>query len=178
MGFFRTIATLASFAALTLIAAPSAQAGGADGTYRLTKVTGTFVANGQTVSVPKDILKNALLRDGRIIVRDNKIPIYRSKWEQLMDQFSYAGFTGTVNVSGPSNLTLKPVDGTFVGKTTTPVKLSVSGDYMGTPINMTMSMTFKGKVVGNTMTITVPVTINAMGMSIMTGTIKMVATRG
>jgi hypothetical protein len=176
-GFIRAIACITLFAVISVFAAPAAQAAGADGSYRLTRVSGTFVANGQTVDVPTNILSNAMLRDGRIIVKDNKLPIYRAKWGNLFDEFTYAGFTGSLRVTGPSNLVFNRVDGAFVGQTTQPVKLVMSGEYMGTPISMSMSMTFKAKVVGDTMTITVPVKLNAMGVIAMTGTIKMTAKR-
>lgn len=159
------------------MAAPSAQAAGADGSYRLTRVSGTFVANGQTIDIPNQILTNALLKNGRIVVTDNKIPIYRTKWQTLLDEFNYLGFSGTVQVSGPSNLVLNPVDGAFVGSTTKPVKLSLSGDYNGTPISLLMKMNFRAKVIGNTMTATIPITLTAMGVVDMKGTVKIVAKR-
>lgn len=161
-----------------LAQASMALAGGADGAYRLTKVSGSFVMDGgETVTVPSDVLKYAFLKNGRLYVEDNKVPIYRSKWSKLMDDFSYMGFTGSVSITGPANLVLNKSGNTFVGSTTKPVVLKMTGNYMGTRISIVMKMEFKGKLVGDVLTITAPISVNAMDLVHMDGEVKMVARR-
>lgn len=153
------------------------RAGGADGAYRVTKVSGSFVVDGDTITVPSDMLKYAFLKNGRLFVEDNKVPIYRAKWSKLMDDFSYMGFTGSVKVTGPANLVLEKSGDAYVGSTSNPVVLKMTGDYMGTSISMVMKMNFKGKLVGDVLTITAPITVNAMDMVHMDGRVKIVTKR-
>lgn len=175
---FRLAAVVSSVVLVMAAPLPRALAGGADGVYRLTRVSGSLSANGETVTLPKDLLKAAFLRNGRILVEGNKVPIYRSKWAGLVDEFNYLGFTGTAEVSGPSNLELRKSGDAYVGSTTRPVTVKLQGDFMGTDVTIVMKVFFKGKIVGNTLTITCPMTVKAVGILEAEGTIKLVTTRG
>lgn len=175
---FRWVAVLSSMVLVMAAPLPRAVAGGADGVYRLTRISGSLSANGETVTLPKDLLKAAFLRNGRIRVEGNKVPIYRSKWAGLVDEFNYLGFTGTAEVSGPSNLELQKSGDAYVGSTSRPVIVKLEGEFMGTDITLVMKVFFKGKLVGNTLTVTCPVTVKAVGLLEAEGTIKLVTTRG
>lgn len=161
----------------TLALSPAAMAGGADGAYKLTRVSGKFVIDGETVTVPASLIKSGFLQNGRLVVKNDKVPIYPKNWADMMENFNYMGFTGSVNVSGPRDLVLKKSGRGYSGSTSRPVVLKISGDYMGTAITMKLTMKFNAKLVGNQLTITAPVKLDAMGLVTMNGTVKMVAKR-
>lgn len=175
-GFVRGLA----FACLTLlpsvIAVPTARAAGADGIYQFTSVSGSFVLNGDKVKVPKDVLKQAFFKNGRLVITNNEMPIYRSRLVDLMGEINYMGLTGTLNIKGPSKLALSPAGNSYIGSTARPVVLTLTGAYMGTPFVMIMRMDFDANVTGNTLTVTAPVTVSILGVE-MDGWVNMIATR-
>ncbi len=175
-GFVRCLA----FACFTLlpsvIAVPSARAAGADGIYRFTSITGTFVMEGEKLKVPKDVLKQAFFKNGRLVIANNELPIYRSRLVDLMGEINYMGLTGTMDIKGPSKLALNPIGNRYVGSTARPVVLTLTGAYMGTPFVMIMRMDFDANVTGDILTVTVPVTVSILGVE-MDGSVEMVATR-
>ena len=176
-GFASLATLLAMVLVLSLAAAPAVMAGGPDGSYRLTGVSGKFTMDGETITIPGSVLKSGFLRQGRLVVSDSKIPIYPSKWKSLMDNFNYMGFTGSVSIKGPRSLVLHKAGSGYSGSTTRPVVLKISGDYLGMAITMTMKMKFKAKQQGDKLTITAPVSLDAMGLVTMKGNVRMVAKR-
>ena len=173
-GFCRA-AVLAVLAAT--VATPALMAGGADGIYRPTKVTGKFVANGREVSVPSEVLREALLRNGRIVIRDNQMRIYRSQWEGLLEEFNYFGLDGDVSVSGPSRLVFRPADGGFAGRTNTAFQLKLDADLLFREVSIRMRANLRGRVEGDTLTLTAPVRLEGFGLVGARGTITLKAKR-
>jgi hypothetical protein len=173
-GFFRGV-MLAALA--VVMAAPALVAGGADGIYRPTKVSGNFVANGRQVSIPSDVLREALLRNGRIVIRDNQMRIFRSQWQDLLEEFNYLGLDGEVSATGPARLVFRPGDGGFTGRTATPFQLRLDADLLFRDVSIRMRANLRGRVEGDTLTLTAPVTLEGFGLVGARGTITLKAER-
>jgi hypothetical protein len=168
-GFIRLFA----FACIALLggilAAPMAHAAGADGVYKITKVTGSFTANGQKINLPANLLSNALAQNGRIAISNGKAPIYGAKWSSVFNQFNSFGFKGKVKVTGPKNYSLKKVGKNYVGKSSKPVTLSLNGSFNGQKINLLMKVGFTTKISKDTLTMTLPISVTANGISSVQG---------
>lgn len=173
-GFCRGI-LLAALA--VVMAAPALVAGGADGIYRPTKVSGKFVANGREVSIPSDVIREALLRNGRIVIRDNQMRIYRGQWEGLLEEFNYLGLDGEVSATGPARLVFRPDNGGFSGRTSTPFQLRLDAELLFRDVSIRMRAHLRGRVEGDTLTLTAPVTIEGFGLVGARGTITLKAER-
>lgn len=174
LGFSRGLMVAALSA---LMAAPALLAGGADGVYRPVKVTGNFIANGRQVSVPSDVIREALLKNGRIVIRDNQLRIYRGQWEGLLEEFNYLGLDGDVSVSGPVRLVFQPENGGFAGRTATPFQLKLDADLLFREVSIRMRANLRGRVEGDTLTLTAPVTVEGFGLVGARGTITLKAER-
>lgn len=160
-----------------LMAAPALLAGGADGVYRPVKVTGNFVANGRQASVPSDVLREALLRNGRIVVRDNQLRIYRGQWQGLLEEFNYLDVGGEVSASGPARLVFQPAKSGFAGRTATPFQLKLDADLLFREVSIRMRANLRGRVEGDKLTLTAPVTLDGIGLVGARGTITLEAER-
>lgn len=174
-GFIRLLAFACIGLFTAVLAAPIAQAAGPDGVYKLTKITGSFKANGQNVNIPANLLQNALVQQGAFTIKNNQVPIYGNKWSNVFNQFNSFGFKGKVKVTGPEKFVLKKSGANYVGQSDKPVSLSLNGTFNGQRISLAMKINFSAKINGDNLTMTVPIKISAMGLVNVNGTVVMKA---
>ncbi len=157
------------------LAVPAAQAAAPDGVYKVTRVSGSFTVDGDVVEIPEDLLKDAFSQNGRITIRNSRLPLFRARWADVLEEFNYLGLDGKLSTSGPSSLLFKPSGKSFVGRTGKPVRLSLEGSFFGTDLTLNMKVNFMAKVTGKTLTITAPVTLSAFGLVDAEGKVTLVA---
>jgi len=157
------------------LAVPAAQAAAPDGVYKVTRVSGSFTVDGDVVEIPEDLLKDAFSQNGRITIRNSRLPLFRARWADVLEEFNYLGLDGKLSTSGPSSLLFKPSGKSFVGRTGKPVRLSLEGSFFGTDLTLNMKLNFMAKVTGKTLTITAPVTLSAFGLVDAEGKVTLVA---
>ncbi len=158
-----------------VLATPLAQAAPPNGVYKVTRVSGSVTVNNRVVEIPQGILQDAFAQNGRITIRDNRIPLYRARWANVLEQFNDLGLNGTLTTSGPSSVLLKPTANGFAGRTPKPVRLELEGDFIFTEVSLNMAMNFRAKVTGNTLTITSPISIMSTGLLEGKGQVTLVA---
>lgn len=157
------------------LAVPAAQAAAPDGVYKVTRVSGSLTVDGDVVELPKGILEDAFAQNGRITIRNSRLPLNRARWADVFEEFNYLGLSGKLTTSGPTSLLFKPAGKSFAGRTSKPVRLSLDGEFLGTELTLNMKVNFVAKVTGKTLTITAPVSVSALGLVDAKGKVTVVA---
>ena len=160
---------------LALAALPAAHAAAPDGVYKVTRVFGSATVNGRVVEIPEGILKDAFSQNGRITIRNSRLPLYRAKWAEVMEQFNDFGLNGKVTTSGPTSVLLAPAGKSFTGRTSKPVRLALEGSFLITKVTLNTQVNFRAKVTGNKLTITAPITVASPGLLEAKGKVTLVA---
>ncbi len=161
--FFGKLLPLGTALVALVATFPSALAGGADGVYRVTKVSGNFKVNGRTVSISKSDMRNALLRGGKIEIKNDSLPLYKWQWEDLMENFNVLGIDGDFSASGPRRVKLREVNGGFTGTVAKPVRLKLEGRFLIHKVKLAVKSKVRARVAGGRLTITAPVKIEGYG---------------
>ena len=153
-------ASLVSFTSLT----PASAA--VDGEYRFVSAEGSISADGETIVLPQDLLKEiGAIQNGRIIIKDNKIQLNRKAAAKIIKQIGdELGIEFDITISGPTSLKLKKSGNIYIGSTTDPVVVAFETTYGGKIISGNLKTYFNAKVKSTKLTLNVPITGKALGM--------------
>ena len=157
-------------------ASPAALAGGADGIYKPTHVSGSVGLAGKTYNLPLGPLKDALLKKGLVWVRNNRIPIQRDKWGKVLEEMGLFGIRGKAAVSGPGEMVFRKTRKGYAGRAKDPIVVKIRGRYKRLPVTMTLRTRLESTVEGDVFRVNAPVEITVIGLSLK-GRIKMNASR-
>lgn len=155
-----------------LATAPLANAGQADGNYRIQRISSS-----QSFPVPAELIAKSLASNNHITIRDNQITVQPKKWLDILNHFNFVFYGGTAKISGPKTILLEPSGDSFTGKTARPVNIRLIGDFLGVPIQMNLRATGRATVVGDQLVLTFPTRVSTDGAVTSAGTIRVVARR-
>ncbi len=138
-------------AALLAASPHHAHAGAADGTYKITRITNQFEADGEPYKIPVKDLKESFFNMDGIVIKNNRLPVYQSKWfkelrkPELRDAFS------TLELKGPRKIRLNRIkQGTFRGMADEPLVANFSISFIeDVKIPIRMQTRARGKIVGD-----------------------------
>lgn len=157
-------------ALVSFTSSPVALAGGADGEYLLTSVSGTITLAGETEEIPQDIVQQfANLQNGGIVVKNNKISIDRKIAVRLINKLAKQyGADVDYDLSGPTSLKLNKNGKIFTGSTSKPVEVSfqISHPSIDQVIKGSLKADFDAKVKGKVLTLHVPITGKIIGKKV------------
>ena len=151
-------------------------AGGADGIYKPTRVSGSVGLAGKTYNLPLGPLRDALLKKGLVWVCNNRIPIQRAKWGKVLEEMGLFGIRGKAAVAGPGEMVFRKTRKGYAGRAKEPIVVKIRGRYKRLPVKMTMRTRLESTVEGDIFTVNAPVEITVIGLSLK-GRIKMTASR-
>lgn len=162
-------------AAAVLAFSPALQAQSADGVYKVKRITASLQGETAPATIPEKLLRQALSRNGNIEIKNNRMPILRAKWENVLDDFNYLGIDEQVTITGPRNLLLEKSGEGFAGRSAEPVRVKFTGEIIGTELSMNLRADFRAKVEGNTLIVVVPLRVTTFGTLAAEGKIRLVA---
>lgn len=151
---------------LAAFTASSALAGGADGFYKATSLSGTVRVAGKEVKLPLRELRNALLKNGVVVVRDNRIPVRTARWGEVLEELNLFGIDGNASVSGPDRIVLRKNSRGFAGTANRTLNVSLKGRYKRLPAKVTMRTSLRTKVIGDILKIDTPVEFRVIGLKL------------
>lgn len=171
-GSIRILFATACAAFVTAFATPDATAGEADGVYQVKRIS-----TSDSISIPQTLIAQTVSSNGTITITDNQITIQRKKWLNVLNHFNFVFNGGTSRITGPRSITLEPSGDSFVGSTSRPVVVQLTGNFLGIDITMELRTTCRAKLTGDVLVLTMPVRISTDGETTATGTIRVVARR-
>lgn len=155
-------------------------AGGADGFYKASEVEGHVKLAGQRLNLPIRPLRAALLRDGWVIVRDNRIPIRKARWAELLEEFRFKGIDGEATVEAPSDIRFRRDGKRWIGRAKKPLVVTQKGKYrkgfLSVSVTVKMRTSLPTKVRGDLLRMDAPIEIKALGLTAR-GSINLTAKR-
>jgi hypothetical protein len=157
-------ATCASLVSFT--AAPLALAAGADGSYEFQSASGSLKWDGDSVSIPKSIVKRiASVVDGEIVIKDNTLKVNKKGTVKLIEEFGDdIDVDVEASASGPNTVVLsKQGPKLFSGKTTSPIVTSFEGDVFGADFSGELRTKVSATVEKKTLTIVIKFSGEAEG---------------
>lgn len=162
-------------AAAGLASTPDLRAQSIDGIYTVKRISASLQGESAPATIPKELLRQALSRNGKIEIKNNRMPVFRAKWEDVLNDFNFLEIDDLVKVSGPRNLLLEKSGDAFRGSSTEPVRVKFSGEIIGTELNINLRADFRAKVEGNTLTVVVPLRVITFGTVAAEGKVRLVA---
>ncbi len=157
-------------ALVSFTSSPVALAGGADGEYLLTSISGTITMAGETEEIPQDLVQQfANLQSGGIVVKNNKINIDRKIAVRLINKLAKEyGADVDYDLSGPTSLKLNKHGKIFTGSTSKPVEVSfkISHPSIDQVIKGSLKTDFDARVKGKVLTLHVPITGKIIGQKV------------
>lgn len=156
--------------ALSVAAVVSAGAGEADGFYKATKVDGHVTLAGQKMRLPIKALRTALLRNGLVVVKHNRIPVRTFRWSEVLEDFRFKGIDGEATASSPSNVVLHKAGRSFRGRAKRPLVVTQKGKYrkgwFSVSVKVRMSTNLATVIrPDGTLTMESPVSVSALGLT-------------
>lgn len=152
----------------------------ADGIYKPTSLQAHVTLAGKRLNLPIKALRNALLRNGLIVVRDQRIPIHRTKWRAVLEKFNFLGIKGNAYVSAPENLFFKRTQfgkkDRFAAKLAYPLRIKMSGRYKWIPVTVEMRTTLDSTIRDGILVIDAPLNVSVLKINA-SGSLRLTAER-
>lgn len=152
----------------------------ADGIYKPTSLEAHVTLAGKRLKLPIKALRNALLRNGLIVVRDQRIPIQRTKWRAVLEKFNFLGIKGNAYVSAPENLFFKRgrfgKKERFAAKLAYPLRIKMSGRYKWVPVTVEMRTTLDSTIRNGVLVIDAPLNVSVLKINA-SGSLRLTAER-
>jgi hypothetical protein len=164
------------FAGFALACSSPALAGGADGIYKPTELSGYVKLGGKKFNLPLKELRAALLDDGVLVIRNNRIPVDKVNWARLMEKFRFKGLKGRATVKSPNQIVLRERGDDFIGQTSEPLIITQKGKVKFITVKAKMNTRLVTKIEDDLLEMEAPVTISAFGVTAR-GRIEMKAKR-
>lgn len=165
--FLRCVA-FAAIAITALAASPFSFAGSPDGSYKFVKASGYASFGGQKYELTPEMLDNLGYIDQasfKITRKRMKIDIRSAK--SLIDQLSKDyNVPVEISVSGPTRITLQKSGSIWLGKTSRPIVVTFSANYMDQQITGSLKSRISIKIRGKKMVMTTPVSGSVLGYKI------------
>lgn len=166
---------------LLLVASPAAEERTvADGIYKPTSLEAHVTLGGKRLNLPIKALRNALLRDGLILVRDQRVPIQRTKWAPVLEKFNFLGIKGNAYVTAPDNLVFKRSQAGnqdhFAAKLGSPLRIRMSGRYKWIPVTVEMRTTLDSSIRNGNLVIDAPLNVSVLKINA-SGRLRLTAER-
>lgn len=161
----RTLPRVAGMALAFLLAAGTVSAAGADGFYKPTELRGSVKLFGRTYELPLQPLRRALLDKGVVPVTNNRIPVNRVRWAELVERFKFRDIGGKAYAYGPSNVVLRKSGKRFVGRTNTPLLVKQKGKYKFVSVTVTMRTNLPTVIKDDVLTMNAPIEFSALGVT-------------
>jgi hypothetical protein len=165
--FLRNVA-FATIAITALAASPFSFAGSPDGTYQFVKASGYASFGGQKYELTQDMLDQVgFIDQASFKIKRKRMKIDIESAKKLLDQLSQDyGVPIEVSVSGPSRIVLQKSGRTWVGKTSKPIAVKFSANYLDQEITGTLKSRISIKIRGKKMVMTTPITGSVLGYKI------------
>lgn len=164
------------FAGFALASPSPALAGGADGFYKPTELSGYVKLGGKTFNLPLKELRAALLDDGVLVIQNNRIPVDKVNWARLMEKFRFKDLKGRATVTSPNQIILRERGDDFIGQTSEPLIITQKGKLKFITVKAKMNTRLQTKIEGDLLEMEAPVTLSALGVTAR-GKIEMKAKR-
>lgn len=164
LGRFSLAATCVSLVSFT--ATPLAMAAGADGSYEFQSASGSLRYDGDSISIPKAIVKRiASVVDGEIVIKDNTLKVNKRGTVRLIEEFGDdIDVDVEASASGPTKVVLtKQGPKLFSGKTTSPIVTTFEGDVFGADFSGELRTKVAATVERKTLTIVIKFSGEAEG---------------
>lgn len=138
----------------------------ADGIYKPTLLEAHVTLAGKRLDLPIQPLRNALLRNGLIPVRNHRIPIHKYKWRAVLEKFNFLGINGNAYVTAPENLLFKRNQNGkkdwFSAKLTQPLRIRMSGRYKWIPVTVEMKTSLQSTIRDGHLVIDAPLNVSVL----------------
>lgn len=157
-------ATCVSLVSFT--AAPLAMAAAPDGSYEFKSASGSLRYDGDSVSIPKAIVKRiASVVDGEIVIKNNTLKVNKKGTVRLIEEFGDdIDVDVEASASGPTKVVLaKKGPKHFSGKTSSPIVTSFEGDVFGADFSGELRTNVTATVQKKTLTIVIKFSGEAEG---------------
>lgn len=152
----------------------------ADGIYKPTSLEAHVTLAGKRLNLPIKALRNALLRDGLILVRNQRVPIQKGKWRAVLEKFNFLGINGDAYVTAPDNLFFKRSQfgkkDRFSAKLGFPLRIKMSGKYKWIPVTVEMRTTLDSTIRDGILVIDAPLNISVLKINA-SGSLRLTAER-
>ena len=106
--------------------------------YKAASIEGYIKFAGERFDLPLKSLRAALLKDGYVIVTDNRIPIGKANWSKVLENLKFKGITGSAVASGPSDVVFKETRLGYRGRAKRPLVIVQHGKYHFVKVTVTM----------------------------------------
>ena len=151
-----------------------------DGIYKPTQLEAYVTLAGKRLNLPIGTLRSALLKRGLLIVRNQRAPIQKSKWEPVLEKFKFLGIKGNASVSAPDHLVFKRSQSgnrdRFSGKLSKPLRISMKGRYRRLPATVVMRTPLNATIQRDTLRIDAPLSVSVFKITAK-GRLRMTAER-
>ncbi len=144
--------------------------------YQPNALDGYVKFAGKRIDLPVIELRNALLKNGFVVVKDGRIPVQKVKWEKVLEKLHFKGITGGSVASGPSEVILKGNSQGYQGRTRRPLVIVQRGKIHFVKVTAIMRTNLETKIVDGKLTMTAPVEVKALGLTAR-GVIRLEATQ-
>ncbi len=152
----------------------------ADGIYKPTSLDAHVTLAGKRLKLPINALRDALLRDGVILVRNQRVPIQRTKWRAVLEKFNFLGIKGNAYVTAPENLFFKRSQfgkkDRFTAKLGYPLRIRMSGRYKWIPVTVEMRTTLDSTIRDGSLVIDAPLNVSVLKINA-SGSLRLTAER-
>lgn len=150
---------------MILCLAPAVFAGGADGFYKPTELSGYVKLGGKRLDLPLKELRAALLKNGVVVVKDNRIPVQKVRWARMMERFQFKNLRGPASTISPDHLVLRERGDGFIGYTSKPLVITQKGKVKFVTVKAKMNTHLETWIKGDVLTMEAPVRISALGVT-------------
>lgn len=152
----------------------------ADGIYKPTSLQAHVTLAGKRLNLPVQPLRNALLRNGLILVRNHRVPIQRTKWREVLEKFNFLGINGNAYVTAPENLNFKRSQNGkkdwYAAKLAQPLRIRMSGRYKWVPVTVEMKTSLNSTIRDGNFVIDAPLTVSVLKIKA-SGSLRLTAER-
>lgn len=133
--------------------------------YKATSLEGYIKFAGKKFNLPLKSLRGALLKDGYVVVSDNRIPIQKVKWSEVLEKLHFKGIKGGAVTSGPSDVILKKTRLGSRGRAKRPLVIVQRGKYRFIKVTVTMRTNLETEIIDGKLTMKAPIKVQALGLT-------------
>jgi hypothetical protein len=155
-------------ASLTILSAPAARADGPAGDYRFVSSSGSISMGENSLPLPQEKIRDkiAILRTGRMVIKDGKVLLDRKTAKLIIRRIFRVidpDIAMDTAITGPTDIQLHRNGKIYVGTTDRPVVVSLDGVIKGDSINGRLKNQFTAKVRGDTLKLTISMSGRLLG---------------
>jgi len=137
-----------------------------DGIYKPTQLEAYVTLAGKRLNLPMATLRSALLKNGLVVVQNNRAPIQKSKWAPVLEKFNFLGINGKASVSASDHLRFKRSQAgkrdRFSGKLSKPLRISMKGRYKRLPVTVVMQTPLNSSIYRDKLRIDAPLSVSVL----------------